>query len=242
MVTGNGTFDVEKGGTGYGESVVKLSPTLGVVDWFTPHDADTLIAADLDLLAGALLVPSLEVAVTGGKAGVAYVVDMKNLGHWQMNDDSQILQSLQVGGAIHGSPIVWDRPSAPRIYLWGAHGQLQAYDWQGTTFQPASQSAAVATWSPGGILSLSANGATPGTGIVWATHPISGDANHAVVPGVLQAFDAEDLTKLLWDSQMNAARDAFGNYAKFTPPTVANGRVYLATFSNELAVYGLLGP
>ena len=31
-----------------------------------------------------------------------------------------------------------------------------------------------------------------------------------------------------------------GNFAKFTPPTVTNGRVYLATFSNVLRVYGLL--
>ena len=31
-----------------------------------------------------------------------------------------------------------------------------------------------------------------------------------------------------------------GDFAKFTPPTVANGRVYMATFSNQLVVYGLL--
>ena len=31
-----------------------------------------------------------------------------------------------------------------------------------------------------------------------------------------------------------------GSFAKFTPPTVANGRVYMATFSNQLVVYGLL--
>ena len=30
-----------------------------------------------------------------------------------------------------------------------------------------------------------------------------------------------------------------GNFAKFTPPTIANGRVYMATFSNQLVVYGL---
>ena len=26
-----------------------------------------------------------------------------------------------------------------------------------------------------------------------------------------------------------------GNFAKFCPPTIANGKVYLATFSNQLA-------
>ena len=33
--------------------------------------------------------------------------------------------------------------------------------------------------------------------------------------------------------------DAVGNYAKFSCPTIANGKVYLATFSNKLMVYGL---
>jgi 4-amino-4-deoxy-L-arabinose transferase-like glycosyltransferase len=31
-----------------------------------------------------------------------------------------------------------------------------------------------------------------------------------------------------------------GNYAKFNPPTIANGRVYVPTFSQQLVVYGLL--
>ncbi len=33
-----------------------------------------------------------------------------------------------------------------------------------------------------------------------------------------------------------------GNYAKFVPPTVVNGKVYLATFSGQLLVYGLNPP
>jgi PKD repeat protein len=44
----------------------------------------------------------------------------------------------------------------------------------------------------------------------------------------------------LWNSQQNSARDAVGSFAKFVPPTVANGKVYLATFSGQLDVYGVL--
>jgi len=44
--TGNGTFD---GSTGFGESLVKLTPTtLGVTDYFAPSDYATLNANDLD--------------------------------------------------------------------------------------------------------------------------------------------------------------------------------------------------
>jgi len=38
---------------------------------------------------------------------------------------------------------------------------------------------------------------------------------------------------------MNPARDGLGDLAKFTSPTIANGKVYVPTFSNRLVVYGL---
>ncbi len=62
---------------------------------------------------------------------------------------------------------------------------------------------------------------------------------HGTVAGMLRAFDANNLTTELWDSQMNDARDDVGLWAKFSPATVANGKVYLASFSNLLNVYGL---
>ena len=80
-------------------------------------------------------------------------------------------------------------------------------------------------------LSLSANGSTPGSGIVWVSVSYSGDSNQQTVPGILRAFDATHLNTELWDSKQNAARDDVGNDAKFAPPTIANGKVYLATFS-----------
>ena len=49
-----------------------------------------------------------------------------------------------------------------------------------------------------------------------------------------------DLSKEIWNSGQNAERDDFGLVAKFNTPVVANGKVYVATFSKEVAVYGLL--
>jgi hypothetical protein len=92
---------------------------------------------------------------------------------------------------------------------------------------------------PGGILSLSANGSTSGTAIVWASVPIDTDALYRVVPGILRAFNAENLQQEVWDSQKNSNRDGNFTFAKFSPPLVANGRVYMATFSNAVNVYGL---
>ena len=59
-------------------------------------------------------------------------------------------------------------------------------------------------------------------------------------PGILRAYNAQNVTNELWNSEQLSARDTVGNFAKFVPPTVANGKVYLATFSNRLNVYGLL--
>ncbi len=103
---------------------------------------------------------------------------------------------------------------------------------------------------PGGIVSISSDGDLDGTGIVWATSPhpqlrsslISapvGGGGSNVVLGILYAFDAENLKQELWNSAKNAQPDAAFYYAKFNPPVVADGRVYLATFSDRLDIFGL---
>jgi outer membrane protein assembly factor BamB len=93
---------------------------------------------------------------------------------------------------------------------------------------------------PGGILALSANGETAGTGVLWATVATNNnDANNPPATGALYAFDAGNVAKELWNSNMNAKLDSFGNFAKWVPPLVANGRVYVATWSKQVAVYGL---
>jgi hypothetical protein len=82
---------------------------------------------------------------------------------------------------------------------------------------------------------VSSNGAAAGTGIVWAVVPANGDANSCRgVKGMLIAFDAEDITKELWRSQgkdvgLSDTQDSFGLLARFNPPTIANGKVFLGT-------------
>ncbi|NOT59920.1 MAG: hypothetical protein HOP19_06805, partial [Acidobacteria bacterium] len=92
----------------------------------------------------------------------------------------------------------------------------------------------------GGMLTISSNRGQGG--IVWATTPTNNDANQKVVPGILRAYDADNLQRELWNSYQARERDDFGNFSKNAPPTVANGKVYLATFSHHLSVYGLRPP
>jgi folate-dependent phosphoribosylglycinamide formyltransferase PurN len=58
-------------------------------------------------------------------------------------------------------------------------------------------------------------------------------------PSVLHAYDGANVSRELYNSEQNAARDRAGVTVRFTIPTVANGRVYVGA-KREVSVYGLL--
>ena len=225
------------------------TPTVG--SWFMPSDVATnLDAHDLDLgSAGPLLIPGTNRILGGGKGGIYYLLDRTTMGGFVAGavPEPQIVQRFAPtsGNWLVGSPIFWNSPAGARIYTWPGRTPLEAYAFDLTAQKfssttPVSHSADnPQTDAQGGHLSLSANGSTAGTGIVWANHGLGDPGGGAAVAGALYAFNAEDVSKKLWDSTQVAA-DALPSYAKYTPPTVANGKVYVGTFSDEVEVYGLL--
>jgi len=243
FMTGNGSFNgTGNNPTDFGTCFVKLLPDLRVVSWFSPFNNASLGqgGADADLgSAGILLIPGTSLLIGGGKEGKFYLLDQKNLGGFHAGSDSQIRQSFFVNQNhhIHGCPTVWTGPMGTFVYVWPEVDVLRAYRFAGDRFVSNTSGqvlpAALGTTGftpgmPGGFLSISANGGRPGTGIVWANHPWAEDANQKIVDGVLRAYDASNLNEI-WDSRNNRARDDFGNFAKFCPPTVTNGKVYLPT-------------
>jgi len=246
-MTGNGTFDADTNGSDYGDTILKLKPagnSLTPVDYFTPYNQAALSANDTDMGAsGPLLVPRTNLLLGGGKNGWLYLTRRDNLGHYQASSDSQITQSFQItANNIHGSPVYWNGPGGPTVYVWAEFDYLKAFKFADNKLvpKPDSQSPTpVPDGMPGGFLSVSAAGGRAGTGIVWACTPFDANANWVTVPGILRAYDAANLAHELWNSKMNAGRDDIGMFAKFCAPTVANGKVYAATFSNQLQVYGL---
>lgn len=105
---------------------------------------------------------------------------------------------------------------------------------------PASVSSRTLTpGMPGGVLTISSNGEDPTSAIVWASHATSEDSSGRIVDGTIAAFSASDVARELWNSDWAGERDRIGSFARFNPPTVAGGHVYLGTFSNALRVYGL---
>jgi hypothetical protein len=250
MITGNGTFDADSGGKDYGDSMVKMSTSSGlaVTDYFTPSNQSTLALHDTDFGAGGpMLIPGTSLMVGMGKDKMFRVVDTTNMGKFNANMDNVVQEFTGSTNAYLGSPIYWDSPNnGPVIYLWGPTQPLSAYKLVGGKFQttPVMQSTIVnstgfANTAP---LSLSANEGLVGSGIVWGTTAFSATSSRVPVAGIVRAFDATNLGSELWDSRQNAARDDVGTYAKWVPPTVANGKVYVPNFSGQLVVYGLNPP
>ena len=88
-------------------------------------------------------------------------------------------------------------------------------------------------------MTISSNAAESGTGIVWATTALQDPYSNAV-PGALHAYNANDVTTELYNTDEIPTRDAMGTFVKMSTPVVANGKVYVNTQSNVLPVYGLL--
>jgi hypothetical protein len=248
VFVGNGWGSGYDGVHDFSESVLKLDPANGLklVDWFTPSNWSFLDVNDYDLgSSGPMLIPGTGLLAGGGKTGVLYVLNTANLGKESAGDGGAVEAETISASEIRGGPVYWQRSAAnggPLLFDWGAYDWVKAYPFNGTKFatSPSAQGSGTQIW-PGGILALSANSDTPGSGVLWATVATSGDASdNPPVPGELHAFNAANVSQELWNSAMNASRDGFGEFAKFVPPLVANGKVYVATQSNQVAVYGLL--
>lgn len=258
--TGNGSFGASPGGvTQTGNSFVKLSPTLQLLDYFTPYNSATLNAGDQDLGASGLLnIPGTNFITGGGKQGVLYLVDTANMGHFNSSQDN-VLQEFQAifgtgSSHIHGTPIYMNTDAhGPLIYVWGENDHLRAFQFSSNRFvtTPLAQSTMTAPVTnangamPGGFMSISANGTQDG--IVWASTPYNASALHNTVEGILHAFNADTLAEL-WNDKQVESRDEVGLFAKNVPPIVANGKVFVATFGplgspdgvGALNVYGEL--
>lgn len=243
FVTSNGTWD---GLNNFSDSFLKVSADLRVLDWFTPTNHEELDKLDADLnSSGAMLIPGTRSVMGAGKQGILYMIDADHLGH--LGDEHAIQRFPAAKGEINVGAVYWrSEARGGLVYLWGQDDALRVFAFNNGRFDPAPLAAGRATSAyPGGILSLSAHGGRDG--ILWANAALAAHGNdHINGPGVLRAFDADDVTRELWNSDLDPDRDTPGRVSKNAPPTVVNGKVYLATFgampvgTGSLCVYGLL--
>lgn len=260
MITGNGTFDAANTSGpnhDYGDSMLKLTSSLQVAQYFTPSDQESDQTNDNDFGSGgtAILVDlpangtnPTHLIIGGGKDGALYVLNRDQLGGL---GDTNAWQRVDSGTMIFSTGAFWNNT----YYIAGGMGPMKAFDLNLSSAQINSTSTSSSSNNypfKGATPSISASGNS--NGILWAldnglycTHFSSGCG-----PTVLHAYDAANLSKELWNSSQNP-NDAAGNAVKFTVPTIANGRVYIGTRGNntggadsstsvpgELDVYGIL--
>ncbi|MDM0111677.1 hypothetical protein QTI66_05920 [Variovorax sp. J22R133] len=255
LMTGNGTFDAASGGANYGDSFVKLrleGGSIVVKDYFTPCNQAFLAAGDWDLgSSGPVLIPGADLVFGAGKHPHLFLLSTKRMGKYTPPPqpgsadcpNPNVLQDL--GQAehhhLHGSPVYWQGAGDPKIYLWRENELLHAYSFvrRRVVATPRLGVDALPKGMPGGMLSLSSLGRR--NGILWAVAPFDGDANQwRGVRGVVRAIDAQDVTRTLWSSEQVSARDRLGLFAKYVPPTIADGKVFVATYgeTEPLRLYG----
>lgn len=246
ILTGDGPFDVYRGGSSYSDSFLRLgSGASSVADYFTPCNQITLASASLDVGASApLLLPDSagslsqpHLMVGASKGGSLYVASRDNLGGYNSvcPDASSRVQTVPVGdGQILNTPIFWNNA----VYLAAGNGYLKAFPMTaGTLASSPLVSQSPEMFGPQGATPvISANGMS--NAMMWLIDSSGAFAtpNTAVI---LRAFDPNNLSNEIYNSAMQPSRDTAGLAVKFTVPTVANAKVYVGT-QTELDVFGLL--
>jgi len=234
LVVGNGSFDADKGGKDYGDSIVKLTPNGGgftISDYFTPFDQANLAATDFDLgSSGLTLLLNQGLGVNAGKAGKIYLVDLNSMGKFQSGSDSQIVQSI--GGALGTGPDDLDYSTAVywngNVYYVGDQDTVKQFQLSNGKLSTSPILSSHSYGYPGANMSISSNGNS--NAILWVIE--------ASGQNVLHAYDATDVGTELYNSNQAGGRDHFGTAIRFTVPTIVNGRVYVA--GQNFTIFGQL--
>lgn len=242
----NGTFDTTLDSHGfpskgdYGNGILKLgvrNNALRVADYFNEFNTVSESNSDEDLgSGGALLLPPMQdstgttrnLLLGAGKDSNIYIVDTKNLGHFNPTTNN-IWQEIDgvLGGGLWSMPAYFNNS----VYFGPQTGKLMQYTFSQAKLSTTATSQSATTFTyPGSTPAVSANGSS--NGILWAIEHTG--------TSVLHAYDATTLTKELYNSnQASGSRDHFGNAAKFGTPMIIKGKVYVGT-TTGVAVFGLL--
>jgi hypothetical protein len=222
VATGNGTLD---GTSNFGQSAVKLTPNLQLLDFFAPYNYTDLNTNDIDLGSGNVMVvpdqngPYPHELIVCGKPTPVYVLNRDSMGQVGVTSDS-VVQRLDKQVGVLGahstiliacitSPAMWQQ----NVYFGGKWDVLKMFTLDPTTgllsSTPVSQGSLYYAF-PGADPVVSANGAT--NGIVWTIDP----GTKALI-----ASDATNVANVLLSYTLS------GNVFRWTIPTVVNGHVYV---------------
>jgi hypothetical protein len=247
-VTGDGSNDVTGARTNFGDTVLKLTKSLSVADFFTPTDHAALNEADFDLGGGGALLPPAQINTThdhiiivAGKRGDIYVVDRDAMGHLLSGSTANLVQYLPralgnattTGDQFFGVGAYWNGS----VYFVGNFDRLKQFRLSSGTLSssPVAMSSSVISGARPSQPVVSSNGST--NGIVWIIDTVN--VSSSTTPGVLRAYSARNVGTQLYDSSQAGIRDTMGPAVKFNSAVVVNGKVFVPS-KDQITVYGLL--
>jgi hypothetical protein len=249
FVTGNtdGSGDSYNHITNIAESAVQLSADLSTVKGlFTPTGGPnghvSLDEQDLDYGSGGLMllppqaVASNNLAVAAGKVGIMYLMNADNLANGATVVTGKAMGQVNIGGGCWCSPSYFTgsdgfgrvvSSGGNNVVLWKVAGGTEVHLQKGAT----SGVVAGGAQDPGFFTSVSTNGTTANSAVIWA---VGRPVNSSPANVTLYAFNIAG--KQLFSGVAGTWPNTGGN-ANIVP-VVANGKVYVASYE-QLSIYGL---
>jgi IPT/TIG domain len=241
--TGNGAYDGVKN---FAETVLKISPTGTLLDWFTPFNRSVFDANDIDLgSSGVMILPDSvaslahpHLALATGKPAILYLLDQGNMGKFNSTSNHDVQEVIpipppnttQLDNGNFGLPAYWNG----YIYTTGVGYPISQFSIANGAMSTPAFSVSNNVFPPRGATPvISASGNT--NGVVWILDLTAWPSNGTAI---LDAYDATDVSQLLFSSPAGGT-GAAGAAVKFTLPTVANGKVYVGGQAS-FTVFGLL--
>jgi hypothetical protein len=251
----DGSFNADQSGRNYGDTMLKLQlsgSTFKVVDWFTPSNAACIDLHDLELGSGGVALLPTDItngsalAATYSKEGRLFLVNTATMGKFNSGGDNQIAQEFMVGqytcsdavtgdvaegpgwNRLYGTPSYWNG----NLYAAASSLPLQQYRFENGLLNPTPKATTPSAYGlRGGNSVISSDGTA--NAVLWAYE------KSATGIAILHAYDATDVSKELWNSEMDGSRDGLGEGVGFGTPVVAEGRV-IVPYDKGAAVFGLL--
>lgn len=239
VIAGNGDFNANAGGRDFGDSVLKLrleGGKLVVRDYFTPFNEKVLNDKDDDLgsqgpvLLGAQAGAHPHLLVFAGKEGKLYLLDRDRLGKFHAGSDPQVLQTVKVRDA-YGAAAYWHG----HVYFTDRSDTTRDFELQGGKLVLKGTTARMPSPAATPIVSADATK----DAILWVVSTKEWNEAHMDRPAVLHAYDANDITHELYNTEQNSGRDRGDMTVRFCIPTIADGHVFIGA-RGRLDVYGLL--
>lgn len=240
FATGNSDSGSYDGINNIQESVVKLQPSNGqVLSLYTPNNVNYLDSIDQDLgSGGVLLLPNTNnrLGAILSKDGIVRVFNRDNLGG---NNDASLLTTAGADACTCGMSyfndgqdrLVTSGEPTLRLFTWQT-GATMALIQQGTAPMPGKAD------TLGSFTSVSSGGSS--NAIIWVVPaPFVNNTNSGLNLMAFSATPVNGTLPLLYLAPAGGwLYGGGGNY--HIPPTVANGRVYVAS-NKLLTIFGLGG-